>query len=284
MIWVVDLDGVMWLGDEPIEGSAEAVSRLQAAGAKVVFFTNNSSLTIASYVSKLAGMGVHVRASDVLSSAQAAAMLLEPGTTALACAGPGVAEALGERGVTVVGNGTCDAVVVGWHTDFDFDRLASATTAVLDGAMLVGTNDDATYPVRGRLLPGAGAILASVAYATRVRPVVAGKPNDASVQLLLERIGRPVVVVGDRLDTDGEFAARLNSRFALVLSGVAGRSGPFARRKLGQEGGDSRWANDVLSDTGDSSGRAANEVDATAEDLRGLVDCVLSGSLLADSL
>ena len=284
MIWVVDLDGVMWLGDEPIEGSAEAVSRLRAAGAKVVFFTNNSSLTIASYVSKLAGMGVHVRASDVLSSAQAAAMLLEPGTTALACAGPGVAEALGERGVTVVGNGTCDAVVVGWHADFDFDQLASATTAVLDGAMLVGTNDDATYPVRGRLLPGAGAILASVAYATRVRPVVAGKPNDASVQLLLERIGRPVVVVGDRLDTDGEFAARLNSRFALVLSGVAGRSGQFASRNLGQEVGDSRLANDMLRDTGDSSGRAANEVDATAEDLRGLVDCVLSGSLLADSL
>lgn len=220
MTWALDLDGVVWLAETPIVGTAEAVARLRGRGERVVFLTNNSSPTIGDYLAKLAGMGMPTEADDLLTSAQAAARLLEPGATALLCAGPGVEEALVARGVHVVRHGRADAVVVGWHRDFDFDRLAAATAAVHGGARLIGTNEDATYPTPDGELPGGGALLAAVATAGGVVPVVAGKPHDAMVELLAERVGAVDVMVGDRPSTDGLFARRIGAQFALVLSGV----------------------------------------------------------------
>lgn len=220
MTWALDLDGVVWLAETPIRGAPEAVARLRRRGERVVFLTNNSSPTVGDYVKKLDGMGIPTEAEDVLTSAQAAARLLEPGTTALLCAGPGVAEALEARRVRVVHHGPADAVVVGWHKDFDFDRLAAATAAIHGGARLVGTNEDATYPTPEGQLPGGGALLAAVATAGGVVPTVAGKPHQAMADLVAERVGAVEVMVGDRPSTDGLFARRLQARFALVLSGV----------------------------------------------------------------
>jgi HAD superfamily hydrolase (TIGR01450 family) len=220
MTWALDLDGVVWLAEQPIAGAAEAVARLRARGERVVFLTNNSAPTVEDYARKLAGMGMPTDADDVLTSAQAAARLLSPGDTALACAGPGVVEALEQRGVHVVRDGDADAVVVGWHRDFDFARLTAATRAVRNGARLIGTNDDATYPTPDGLLPGGGALLAAVATASGAMPTVAGKPHEAMVALVAERVGRIEVVVGDRPATDGLFARQVGARFALVLSGV----------------------------------------------------------------
>jgi 4-nitrophenyl phosphatase len=220
MTWALDLDGVVWLADTPIAGAPEAVARLRARGERVVFLTNNSSPTVGHYVDKLARMGIPTDADDVVTSAQAAARLLEPGTTALLCAGPGVEEALAQRGVHVVRQGAADAVVVGWHRDFDFDRLAAATAAVHGGARLIGTNEDATYPTPEGELPGGGALLAAVATAGGVTPTVAGKPHEPMAALVAERCGAIDVMVGDRPSTDGVFARRLGARFALVLSGV----------------------------------------------------------------
>jgi 4-nitrophenyl phosphatase len=220
MTWALDLDGVVWLADTPIRGAPEAVARLRSRGERVVFLTNNSSRTVGDYVKKLDGMGIPTEPDDVLTSAQAAARLLEPGTTALLCAGPGVAEALEARGVCVVRHGRADAVVVGWHKDFDFDRLAAATAAVHGGARVVGTNEDATYPTPEGPLPGGGALLAAVATAGGVAPTVAGKPHQPMADLVAERVGAVEVMVGDRPSTDGLFAGRLGARFALVLSGV----------------------------------------------------------------
>ena len=220
VVWALDLDGVVWLADTPIDGAADAVARLRARGERVVFFTNNSAPTVADYAAKLASMGMPTAPEDVLTSAQAAAELLEPGATALVCAGPGVVEALEARGVRVVWHGDADAVVVGWHQDFGFDRLAAATTAVRNGARLIGTNEDATYPTPTGLLPGGGSILAAVATASGMVPEVAGKPYDAMAALVARRVGAVDVLVGDRPSTDGLFARRLGARFALVLSGV----------------------------------------------------------------
>lgn len=220
MAWVLDLDGVVWLGDRAVPGSVEAVARLRQAGVQVIFLTNNSSGRVGDYCAKLAGMGIPATHEDVLTSAQAAASLVEPGATALVCGGPGVEEALVERGVATVAEGKADAVVVGWHRDFDFERLAAATSAVLGGATLVGTNDDATYPTPEGLLPGGGAILAAVAYASGADPLVAGKPHQPVATLLGERVGTAEVMVGDRPSTDGRLARRLATRFALVHTGV----------------------------------------------------------------
>ena len=222
MTWLLDLDGVVWLSDDPIPGAAEAIAHLRRRGQRVVFLTNNSSATVAEYLTKLGRCGVPTDSGDLITSAQAAAQLVEPGERALVCAGPGVDEALRARGVETVRSGAADAVVVGWHRDFDFGRLTAACDAIRMGARLIGTNDDATYPTPNGPLPGGGAILAAVAYASGVTPVVAGKPFEPIVALLHERVADPTIMVGDRPTTDGLFAQRVGVPFALVLSGVTG--------------------------------------------------------------
>ncbi len=224
MTWALDLDGVLWRGDTAIPGSAGAVAALRGRGERVVFLTNNSHERVDAYVAKLERVGVSASPDDVVTSGQAAAQLLERGTTALVCGGPGVVEALGTAGVKVVEEGPADAVVVGWHSTFDYDRLTIATCAVLDGARLVGTNDDATYPTADGLIPGGGAILAAIAYASGATPEVAGKPNQAMVDLVAGRVGPVEVMVGDRPDTDGMLARNMGARFGLVLSGVTNGS------------------------------------------------------------
>ena len=144
MAWILDLDGVLWLSDEPIPGSADAVARLRDRGERVLFVSNNSSAKVADYLAKLERVGVPTDAADLVTSAQAAATLLEPEQTALVCAGAGVEEALEARNVRTVRSGEADAVVVGWHRDFDYEGLTRAAHAVMAGARLIGTNDDAT--------------------------------------------------------------------------------------------------------------------------------------------
>jgi 4-nitrophenyl phosphatase len=217
--WALDLDGVVWLGDQPIPGAAAAVARLQAAGEPVVFVTNNSSQPVGDVEAKLAAHGIEA-GGMVLTSAMAAAERIDPGETALVCAGPGVDEALAARGVRAVREGKADVVVVGFHRDFDYERMRVASTAVRDGARLLATNDDATYPTPEGLIPGGGAILASVSTSAGVVAEVAGKPHRPMADLLRARVGDDGVMVGDRPDTDGRFAVALGYRFALVLSGV----------------------------------------------------------------
>ncbi len=223
-----DLDGVIWLSHRPIPGAVEAVARLRASGRRVVFVTNNSSVRIGDQEAALAAIGIPAT-GDVFTSAGAAAALLEAGARVLVCGGPGVAEAAAGIGaIPVAGDdeaGTsADVVVVGFHRNFDYERLRIAATAVRNGAPLIGTNDDATYPTPAGPIPGGGAILAAVATAAGVSPVIAGKPHRPMAEAVLDELGRPnpatVLVVGDRPSTDGLFAVTLGSPFALVRSGV----------------------------------------------------------------
>ncbi len=218
--WVVDLDGVVWLAEKPIPGSAEAVERLRAAGIRVVFATNNAAPTVCELLARLEDAGVPTAAADLVTSAQAAAGMLAPGTSAFLCADGGVVEALAERGVTVRDDGPVDAVVVGWTKRFDFDLLATTATLIRNGARFIGTNEDATHPTPQRLLPGSGALLAAVATAAQATPEVAGKPHEPMAALVRERAPGVTMVVGDRPATDGVLAGRLGVPFGLVRSGV----------------------------------------------------------------
>jgi 4-nitrophenyl phosphatase len=221
--WILDLDGVVWLSETVIPGVPEAVARLREAGEQVLFLTNNSSRRVDDLVQKFAGMGMEVTADEIVTSAQAAAAMLEPGSTALVCAGEGVREALAAQGVTAVDEGPADAVVVGFHKEFDYDRLNAAYQAIRGGARLIGTNDDTTYPTPEGPIPGGGALLASVAAAAGVEPEVAGKPYQPMADAVRARIGDAAddgILVGDRPDTDGLMAKRLGFRFALVFTGV----------------------------------------------------------------
>jgi glycerol-1-phosphatase len=217
--YALDLDGVIWLAEKPIPGAADAVARLREAGEDVLFVTNNSSQPLHEVEAKLAEHGIEAT-GEVITSAMAVATLVEPGERVLVCAGPGVVEALEARGAVPVRDGDAAAVVVGFHRDFDYERLRIAARAVRRGARLLASNDDASYPTPDGPIPGGGAILASVVTATGVEAVVAGKPNPPMADLVRRRLGDRGVMVGDRPDTDGRFAVALGYRFALVHTGV----------------------------------------------------------------
>ncbi len=224
MAWILDLDGVTWLGPDVVPGVPEAVTRVRDAGERVLFLTNNSSRPVSDVLEKLHGMGIDAEADEIATSALAAAAMLEKGSTALVCAGAGVEEALDERGVKRVSEGDADAVVVGWFKEFDYDRLTAAFHAVSRGARLIATNDDPTYPTPEGPIPGGGALVAAVATAAGVEAEVAGKPHQPMADLVRSRLGddtEGVILVGDRPSTDGAMAHRLGVKFALVMSGVS---------------------------------------------------------------
>jgi len=263
MAWLLDLDGVVWLAHNPIPGAAEAIERLQQAGETVLFVTNFSALTEAEVEAKLGAIGVDASGA-VISSAMAAGSLIRPGERVLTCAGPGVSEAVSRAGGVVVSSRPdphetspggalpggswptsadadgaitdttgaapdIDAVVVGFHSDFDFDELTIAARALHGGARLIATNSDPTYPTPTGLIPGNGALVAAFAVAGKVDPIVAGKPHEPIAALIHYRLGTTDgdpenkgrhIVVGDLPATDGLLAKLLGFEFALVLTGV----------------------------------------------------------------
>lgn len=219
MPWVLDLDGVIRLGDQPIAGAAEAVAMLRDAGEEVVFATNNAYRSIRDQEAALAAMGIPAEGA-VVGSAQAGASLLAPGERVLVVGGPGLIEEVVARGCELVDEGPCDAVISGLDREFGYDALRRAGMAIRAGARWVLTNPDPTFPTPHGLEPGAGAIGAAIRAAGGVAPEIGGKPEGAMVGLLRERFGADGIVVGDRADTDGRFATALGYRFALVLSGV----------------------------------------------------------------
>ncbi len=220
-----DLDGVVWLAHQPIPGSVEAVAALRAAGHRVLFVTNNSAARVETQEQSLDAIGIPA-VGDVLTSANAAALLIEPGQRVMVCGGEGVVEAIVGRGAVVVDDADAgvDVVVVGFHRSFDYDEMLETSRAVRTGARLIGTNDDATYPTPDGPIPGGGAILASIVTASGVAPTVAGKPHEPMAALVRATIGesaaKRAVMIGDRPETDGLMAATLGCRYAHVESGV----------------------------------------------------------------
>ncbi len=221
-----DLDGVVWLAHQPIPGAVEALTGAIVRRREVLFVTNNSSAEVAEQERALASIGIDA-SGRVVTSAMAAARLVQPGETVLVVAGPGVVEAVLARGAHPLREGDADAVIVGFHRDFDYERMRIASAAVRRGARLIATNDDATYPTPDGPIPGGGAIVASIAVATGQAPVIAGKPHQPMADLIRERLGAEqagrAVMVGDRPETDGLFARTLGCRYAQVWSGVTAR-------------------------------------------------------------
>ena len=224
-----DLDGVVWLAHRPIPGSVDAIAAAREAGWRVVFVTNNSFSLVDDVTATLESIGVPAT-GDVITSAGAGATLVSAGERVLVCGGPGIVEAVTRRGAVVVSPdeadgspASVDAVMVGFHRDFDYEVMRRASGAVRAGARLIGTNDDATYPTPDGPIPGGGSILAAIATACGVAPIVAGKPHRPmaeAVRALTGGVGSMAVMVGDRPSTDGLFARTLNCRYALVRSGV----------------------------------------------------------------
>jgi HAD superfamily hydrolase (TIGR01457 family) len=219
---VLDIDGVLTRGTEPIPGAPEAVKAMRAAGVGVAFATNNAARTPVQVVKMLAGAGIEAAPSEVVTSALAAARLLDRGTRCLVIGMDGVREALALQGcVEVREPGQAEAVVVGFDRHLVWDDLRRATLALRAGARFMATNGDATFPSPEGLWPGNGAIVSALVTASDRTPEFAGKPHpplyEAAAAVLPPG---PLLMVGDRVDTDIAGAAALGWDTALVLTGV----------------------------------------------------------------
>jgi HAD superfamily hydrolase (TIGR01450 family) len=238
---LVDLDGVAYLGDQPIEGAVTALSGARDAGAHLIFVTNNAARPPADVSDQLVAMGVAATPDEVMTSAIAAARELAArypgGSRVLVVGGAGVREALDAAGLEPTDRAADEPVAVlqGFAPEVGWSMLAEASVALRAGAAWVATNADITLPSSRGPLPGNGSLVAALATATGLAPEVIGKPEPALFTAALDAAAasRPLVV-GDRLDTDirGARAAGLPS--LLVLSGVSGpadllRAGPEMR-------------------------------------------------------
>jgi len=222
---IIDLDGVLYRGDEAIEGAQEFVALLQREGVPFLLLTNNSTRTPSQYVTKLARMGIVIEESDVLTSAQATALYLEgiapPGARVYAIAEEGLQAALREK-YTIAEEGA-DFVVVGMDSELTYEKLKTATLLIRSGARFIATNPDKTLPTEEGLIPGNGAIIAALEAATGAAPFVVGKPEPAIFDLALARMRvskEGAVVIGDRLETDILGGRRAGLITILVLSGA----------------------------------------------------------------
>ena len=229
-----DLDGVVWLMHQPIAGSVNAIQLLKNAGHRVLFVTNNSYSVISDQENALAKIGIDAH-NDVVTSSQAAGALLRKGERVLLGGGPGAVEAVKNAGAVLAGRSDdqtdseidqeVDTVMVGFHPSFDYRGLTRLSQAVRNGARLIATNDDATYPTPRGLIPGGGSILASVVAASGVEPIIAGKPHQPMADLVRQVLGvddlSDAWMVGDRPSTDGLFAQTVGCKFAQVLTGIS---------------------------------------------------------------
>lgn len=230
--FIIDLDGVLYLRNDPIPGSAEAVKELAAAGKRFVLLTNNSGPTTQQYVQKLDRFGIKVLPEQIISSAQAIRRYLESnheieGKTAFVIGEEGLLSELNDMGLRLLNGDEAresDFVFVGWDRKFDFDKLKTAVTAIRGGAFYVAANTDATYPTPDGLWPGAGSLVAAVSTGSGREPVVAGKPSPLIVRVALERMtANPAdtLLIGDRLDSDVAAGLAAGVDTLLVLTGVS---------------------------------------------------------------
>ena len=219
---LLDIDGVVRRGVDPIPGAGDAVAAIAARGCAFGFVTNNSSTTPAETADKLAAVGVTVSPEQIVTSALVAADMLAPGTRCLIIGMTGLRGALAQRGcLSVEDPAEADAVVVGFDRDIVWDDLRRATMALRRGARFLATNDDATFPSPEGLWPGNGAIVAALERSSARTAEVAGKPHPPLLLAAARRFGGGrVLFVGDRHDTDILGAATLGWDSALVLTGV----------------------------------------------------------------
>jgi 4-nitrophenyl phosphatase len=245
LLLLVDLDGVVYRGAEPVPGVAAVLAARASRGDDVVYVTNNSMHYRADYVTRLASMGCPISADRVVSSSRATALHIqrhEPGIRrVLAMGASGLERELRDVDLDVVTTahaatrmhqegidgwaaaGAPDAVVTGLDPALTYLRLAAAADCIRAGARFIATNRDPVYPTERGLRPGAGALAAALEASTGVTPLSIGKPEPHLFEMAAEAVGRTpgeAIVIGDALMTDLAGARAIGARCILMLTGI----------------------------------------------------------------
>ena len=256
---IFDMDGVLYRGSQVLPDARETLERLRRAGWRVHFATNNSTATREQYVARLRSLGLGGDVDHVVTSAYATAHHLERREVrprdVLVVGAEALRTEIREVGIPVrhpaelpgidpppdaAADGIDpsamrayltsldlppppDTVVVGLDLHLTYAKLAEAQRAVLAGALFVASNKDRAYPVEGRLLPGAGSIVAALEVATGRTALCIGKPEPFLFEETIRRAGPtggPVVVVGDSIEYDMVAAHKVGATGVLILTGL----------------------------------------------------------------
>ncbi|WP_101297022.1 HAD-IIA family hydrolase [Halegenticoccus soli] len=218
--FLFDLDGVIVVGDRPVDGAVDALARLRDRGTPIRFVTNNSRSTREALCAHLRDLGIEARVEEMYTAASAtAAHLADAGADSVYVLGDdGFAAEMSRHGVTPtdgraggdsVIEDAADAVAVGLDRTATYDKLATATRLIRErGAAFVAANDDNAYPTDEGIAPGTGALVAALRTATGREPTVVGKPHPELFERAMSGLDGEVAMVGDSLASDVEGARR----------------------------------------------------------------------------
>jgi HAD superfamily hydrolase (TIGR01450 family) len=225
---LLDLDGCLWVGDEPTPGANEAVSALREAGKRVCFVTNDARRSTEEFVRKLWRLGFQASLEEVVTVGGALQhrLAVRGGGSAFVIGSPAIHRHVADAGLRIVNHSEfatrADVVVIAGHDHFDYAELLAATQAAVRGAELVAAGRDRTFPMPDGPWPATGAIVAAVEYASGRTALSVGKPEVWLYRTALDRLGAGrALVVGDRVDSDLAGAAAAQIDAALVLTGAA---------------------------------------------------------------
>jgi len=231
---ILDMDGVLWIENQPLGDLAEIFTIFKRKKLKVCLATNNSTRTPGQYNERLCQMGVtNLGLHQIVTSSQTLAHMLSkrfPKRGKVYTIGEsGLRHALEEQGFSNAEESQVQevvAVAVGMDRNISFSKLRCATLLIRRGIPFFATNPDRTFPTPEGMIPGAGSLIAALIASTDVQPLITGKPSPHMIELALERLSaspKESMVVGDRLDTDISAGQAAGCKTALVLSGVTSR-------------------------------------------------------------
>lgn len=223
--YLIDMDGVLVHGQNPIPGAAAFIQRLISGGHRYLVLTNNSRYTPTDLQHRLQSAGLNIETKRIYSSALATAMFVQsqkPHGSAYVLGDTGLYQALTDVGYTLTDYNP-DYVILGETESYPYDKIIRATQLIWAGVPFIATNPDPSGPVETGLTPACGAVAALIEKATGFAPYFVGKPNPLMMRSALRYLGEHsenAIMVGDRMDTDIKMGLETGLETILVLTGV----------------------------------------------------------------
>lgn len=223
--YLIDLDGTIYLGDKLIPAGKSFIENLQGRKVPFLFVTNNTTKSPQAVSQRLGtDFGINVGPETIYTASLATVDYMNQenrGKKVFVIGEAGLTTEIYQAGYEYE-EWTPDYVVVGLDTELTYEKLAIATLAIQKGAHFIGTNPDKNIPTSRGLMPGAGSLLALIETATRVKPVIIGKPEKTIMSIAVKKLGlnkSEVIMVGDNYETDIQAGLKNGIDTLLVLSG-----------------------------------------------------------------
>lgn len=223
-LFVLDMDGTFYCGEQLIEGAPDFLKAVARAGKSFLFFTNNSSRAPEDYLAKLERLNCRISREQLITSADVAVHYLQqihPGEAVYLIGTPALRKYFGEAGIRLTEDKP-DVVMAAFDTTLTYEKLERGCTCIRQGAVFLATHPDINCPVEDGFVPDCGAICAAITLSTGKQPRYLGKPYRETVQMICDRTRVPlerIAFVGDRLYTDIAAGIQNGAAGLLVLTG-----------------------------------------------------------------